>query len=101
MSEPAALDDDLRRHLEHLQVERRLALRFAMAGNVQADTVLALSETGTAGAPIQPDFPRRYGEAYRLPLPSSSLGKPLKIIGQPVRERIPIFLASLTERAVR
>lgn len=39
-----------------------------VAGNVQADTVLALTEGGTAGAPIQPDFPRRYGEAYRLQL---------------------------------
>jgi myo-inositol 2-dehydrogenase/D-chiro-inositol 1-dehydrogenase len=38
------------------------------AGNVQADTVLALTGHGVEGAPIQPDFPRRYGEAYRLQL---------------------------------
>jgi F420-dependent oxidoreductase-like protein len=43
---------------------------------------------------------RHEGAAYHMPLVGSSLGKPLKLIGQPVRERIPIFLASLTERAV-
>jgi F420-dependent oxidoreductase-like protein len=40
------------------------------------------------------------GAAYQMPLRNTALGKPLKLIGQPVRERIPIFLASLTERSV-
>ena len=38
------------------------------------------------------------GEAYRLPLPpelGTGLGKPLKLINRPVREDIPIYLASL------
>ena len=43
---------------------------------------------------------RHEGAAYRIPLAGSGLGKPLKLIGKPLRERIPIFLASLTERAV-
>jgi F420-dependent oxidoreductase-like protein len=38
-----------------------------------------------------------------LPLPpeqGTGLGKPLKIVGHPVRDRIPIYLASLGERSV-
>ena len=38
------------------------------------------------------------GEAYRLPLPpdqGTGLGKPLKMINRPVRDDIPIYLASL------
>ncbi|WP_197017605.1 inositol 2-dehydrogenase [Pseudoxanthomonas suwonensis] len=38
------------------------------AGNLAADTVVALDEQGAHGAPIQADFPRRYGQAYRLQL---------------------------------
>ncbi|MFI5268204.1 MAG: LLM class F420-dependent oxidoreductase, partial [Chloroflexota bacterium] len=41
--------------------------------------------------------------AYTIPLPpeqGTGLGKPLKIIGQPVRDRIPIYLASLGAKSV-
>jgi F420-dependent oxidoreductase-like protein len=43
------------------------------------------------------------GATYTIPLPpeqGAGLGKPLKIIGQPVRDRIPIYLASLTDKSV-
>ena len=43
------------------------------------------------------------GKAYTIPLPAdqgTGLGKPLKIINPPVRERIPIALASLAPKAV-
>ncbi len=43
------------------------------------------------------------GESYRIPLPAekgTGLGKPLKIIGRPVRDRIPIYLATLGPKAV-
>lgn len=39
-----------------------------------------------------------HGEAYQLPLPEdqgTGLGKPLKLINHPVRERIPVYVASL------
>jgi len=44
------------------------------------------------------------GEYYRLPLPKDrgkGLGKPLKLITHPVRDRIPITVASLGEQNVR
>jgi len=44
------------------------------------------------------------GRYYTLPLPperGTGLGKPLKIIARPVRERIPIYVASLGPRNVR
>jgi F420-dependent oxidoreductase-like protein len=44
-----------------------------------------------------------HGRNYTLPLPpdqGTGLGKPLKIIGRPVRPRIPIWVASLGERNV-
>ena len=43
------------------------------------------------------------GRAYRLPLPpeeGTGLGKPLKIIGHPVRSRIPIWVAALGDKNV-
>jgi F420-dependent oxidoreductase-like protein len=43
------------------------------------------------------------GRYYTLPLPpeqGTGLGKPLKMLTHPVRERIPIYLASLGERSV-
>jgi len=43
------------------------------------------------------------GPIYPLPLPEdqgTGLGKPLKIIGRPVRPRIPIYVASLGEKNV-
>lgn len=43
------------------------------------------------------------GRAYTVPLPAdqgTGLGKPLKLINHPVRERIPIVLASLGQKAV-
>lgn len=43
------------------------------------------------------------GANYTLPLPpehGTGLGKPLKIIGQPVRDRIPIYLATLGLKSV-
>jgi F420-dependent oxidoreductase-like protein len=43
------------------------------------------------------------GPMYPLPLPEgqgTGLGKPLKIIGHPVRDRIPIYIASLGEKNV-
>lgn len=43
------------------------------------------------------------GEAVQIPLPAgrgTGLGKPLKLINHPVRERIPIFWASLMGRSV-
>src|SRR2546423_771224 len=43
------------------------------------------------------------GRAIKLPLPSeqgSGLGKALKILTHPVRERIPIWIASMGERSV-
>ncbi|HVM08321.1 MAG TPA: LLM class F420-dependent oxidoreductase [Acidimicrobiales bacterium] len=44
------------------------------------------------------------GELYKLPLPpdqGTGLGKPLKIINHPVRENIPIYLASLGPKNVQ
>ena len=44
------------------------------------------------------------GEAYTLPLPpeqGTGLGKPLKIINQPVRQDIPIYIASLGPKNVQ
>ena len=46
---------------------------------------------------------RNDGPLYPLPLPEeqgTGLGKPLKIIGHPVRDRIPIYVASLGEKNV-
>ncbi|GAA0324072.1 LLM class F420-dependent oxidoreductase [Actinoallomurus spadix] len=43
------------------------------------------------------------GRYYKLPLPAeegTGLGKPLKLINHPVRERIPIFIASLGPKNV-
>ncbi|HEY1828269.1 MAG TPA: LLM class F420-dependent oxidoreductase [Acidimicrobiales bacterium] len=43
------------------------------------------------------------GKVFEIPLPSdqgTGLGKPLKIIGRPVRSRIPIWVASLGEKNV-
>jgi F420-dependent oxidoreductase-like protein len=43
------------------------------------------------------------GQAYQLPLPEgqgTGLGKPLKLITRPVRERIPIFVAALGPKNV-
>jgi F420-dependent oxidoreductase-like protein len=44
------------------------------------------------------------GSAYTLPLPpeqGTGLGKPLKLITRPVRDRIPIYIAALGPRNVR
>jgi F420-dependent oxidoreductase-like protein len=44
-----------------------------------------------------------HGRNYELPLPAdqgTGLGKPLKIIGRPVRSRIPVWVASLGEKNV-
>ena len=44
------------------------------------------------------------GRNYTLPLPAeqgTGLGKPLKIIGRPVRPRIPVWVASLGEKNVQ
>lgn len=44
-----------------------------------------------------------HGDAYQLPLPpeqGTGLGKPLKIINHPVREQIPIYIASLGHKNV-
>jgi F420-dependent oxidoreductase-like protein len=44
------------------------------------------------------------GRSYTLPLPpaeGTGLGKPLKLITRPVRERVPIYVASLGPRNVR
>jgi F420-dependent oxidoreductase-like protein len=44
------------------------------------------------------------GKAYTLPLPpeqGTGLGKPLKLITRPVRDRIPIYVAALGPRNVR
>jgi alkanesulfonate monooxygenase SsuD/methylene tetrahydromethanopterin reductase-like flavin-dependent oxidoreductase (luciferase family) len=44
------------------------------------------------------------GELYKLPLPAdqgTGLGKPLKIINHPVRENIPIYIASLGPKNVQ
>jgi F420-dependent oxidoreductase-like protein len=49
------------------------------------------------------DIVEYHGKAYSLPLPAdqgSGLGKPLKILTHPVRDRIPIYLASMGERSV-
>jgi F420-dependent oxidoreductase-like protein len=43
------------------------------------------------------------GDSYTLPLPpdqGTGLGKPLKLITHPIRDRIPIFVASLGEKNV-
>jgi alkanesulfonate monooxygenase SsuD/methylene tetrahydromethanopterin reductase-like flavin-dependent oxidoreductase (luciferase family) len=43
------------------------------------------------------------GRHYRIPLPAdegTGLGKPLKLINHPVRERIPIFIAAIGPRNV-
>src|ERR1051326_7269810 len=47
------------------------------------------------------DILEYHGKAYTLPLPPEhgpGLGKPLKILTHPVRDRIPIYLASLEKR---
>ena len=44
-----------------------------------------------------------HGVSYDIPLPEdrgTGLGKPLKIIGQPLRERIPIHVAALGPKNV-
>jgi F420-dependent oxidoreductase-like protein len=44
------------------------------------------------------------GDAYTLPLPedqSTGLGKPLKLVNHPVRENIPIYIASLGPKNVQ
>src|SRR5205807_5538401 len=49
------------------------------------------------------DILEYHGKAYTLPLPpeqGTGLGKPLKILTHPLRDRIPIYLASLGERSV-
>lgn len=49
------------------------------------------------------DVVEYHGKAYTLPLPpeqGTGLGKPLKILTHPVRDRIPIYLASLGDRSV-
>jgi len=49
------------------------------------------------------DIVEYHGKAYTLPLPperGSGLAKALKISSHPVRDRIPIYLASLGERSV-
>jgi F420-dependent oxidoreductase-like protein len=45
------------------------------------------------------DVVQYHGRCYELPLPGG-LGKPIKILTHPVRERIPIYLASLGEKSV-
>ena len=45
-----------------------------------------------------------HGSAYSVPLPveqGSGLGKPLKMIAHPVRDRIPIYLAALGQKNVQ
>ncbi|MBB4956542.1 LLM class F420-dependent oxidoreductase [Micromonospora polyrhachis] len=45
-----------------------------------------------------------HDDIYRLPLPAgegTGLGKPLKILTRPVRDRIPIYVASLGDKNVR
>jgi F420-dependent oxidoreductase-like protein len=49
------------------------------------------------------DILEYHGKAYTLPLPpeqGTGLAKPLKILTHPVRDRIPIYLASMGERSV-
>jgi F420-dependent oxidoreductase-like protein len=49
------------------------------------------------------DVVRYDGRAVKLPLPDgqgTGLGKPLKILTHPVRDRIPIYLASMGDRSV-
>jgi F420-dependent oxidoreductase-like protein len=49
------------------------------------------------------DILEYHGKAYTLPLPpeqGTGLGKPLKILTHPVRDRIPIYLASMGDRSV-
>ena len=44
-----------------------------------------------------------HGKAFDLPLPpdhGTGLGKPLKILTHPVRDRVPIYLASMGDRSV-
>jgi len=44
-----------------------------------------------------------HGKVFTLPLPpeqGTGLGKPLKMLTHPVRERVPIYLASLADRSV-
>ena len=40
------------------------------------------------------------GEEYRLPLDGSEHGKPLKLLAEPVQERIPIYLGAMGPRSV-
>jgi F420-dependent oxidoreductase-like protein len=45
--------------------------------------------------------PLRYeGEEFRLPVEGTGLGKPLKLLVRPVRERVPIYLGAMGPRAV-
>ena len=41
------------------------------------------------------------GEEYRLPVDPDGLGKPLKLLIRPPRERIPIYLGAIAPKAVR
>jgi F420-dependent oxidoreductase-like protein len=45
--------------------------------------------------------PLRYeGEEFRLPVEGTGLGKPLKLLVRPVRERVPIYIGAMGPRAV-
>jgi F420-dependent oxidoreductase-like protein len=49
------------------------------------------------------DIVEYHGKVYTLPLPpelGTGLGKPLKILTHPVRDRIPIYLGSMGDRSV-
>jgi F420-dependent oxidoreductase-like protein len=40
------------------------------------------------------------GDHYRIPLPDAPYGKPLRLLIEPVRSKIPIYLGAMGERAV-
>ncbi|HEY1275829.1 MAG TPA: LLM class F420-dependent oxidoreductase [Thermoleophilaceae bacterium] len=52
-------------------------------------------------AALAREAPLEYvGREYRLPVEGSELGKPLKLLAQPVQERIPIYLGAVGPKAV-
>jgi alkanesulfonate monooxygenase SsuD/methylene tetrahydromethanopterin reductase-like flavin-dependent oxidoreductase (luciferase family) len=52
-------------------------------------------------AALAREAPLEYeGRGFRLPVDPDGLGKPLKLLARPVKERIPIYLGSMGPKAI-
>jgi alkanesulfonate monooxygenase SsuD/methylene tetrahydromethanopterin reductase-like flavin-dependent oxidoreductase (luciferase family) len=52
-------------------------------------------------AALAREAPLEYeGREFRLPVDPDGLGKPLKLLARPVKERIPIYLGSMSPKAI-